>query len=211
MIKIKSPLDDKVFDDMPEPKWRQKGQTMRFPVFAKINGKTAGRDLLENNIPDNEKLSQVIRKMFYNIRTDELDEMFRVNRLGAIELFNTNDQEIGFTLDLRDDYFKLAIGISPVYQYEKLLIIIIEKDIEKSRVITGVARGPYGSGIQSNEKLYTQYKRGKYLDFIDRWHPLLIEAIKRSHHAGQHETNHHLNMHQHNIFWSHVGAIDEAR
>lgn len=153
-------------------------EPMKFPVFEQINGKTPGRDLLENNIPDNEKLSQVIRKMFYDIRTDELDEMFRVNVWGAIELFNTNDQEIGFTLDLSDDYFKLAIGISPDYQYEKLLIIIIEKDIEKSRVITGVARGPYGSGIQSNVKHYTQYKRGKYLDYIDRWHPELIKFVK---------------------------------
>ena len=29
MIKIKSPIDDKVFDDIPEPKWRQEGSTMK--------------------------------------------------------------------------------------------------------------------------------------------------------------------------------------
>lgn len=157
---------------------------MEHIVFEKINGRTAGRDLLEWNKPSCNELNQVIRRMLNEIRNDKINEEYGFEEVGEIELFNTNGQAIGFTLELTDDHFKLAIGITPRYQHEKLLIIIIEKDKVKSRVITGIARGPYGSGIQSNEKHYSTYKYGKYKDYIDRWYPELIKTIKQAKKTG---------------------------
>lgn len=152
---------------------------MEFEIFdKKVNGYTAGRDLLHWNIPANHDLDKVIKDMLYEIRSAKLDESYNAITDGEDKLFNTTGQSLGFTLDYSTDYFRLAVGISPRYMYEKLAIIIIEKDIEKSKVIQGYSFGAYGSGIRSREKYYGEFKKSKYKDYIDRWHSELMKFVK---------------------------------
>lgn len=147
----------------------------------KVNGKTAGRDLLVYNIKDYPQYKEVVRGMLQDIRYDDIDDNLELSKvqdsgLGEDKLFNTEYQYLGHTVEVNNDYFKVAVGITPNYQHEKLKIIIIEKDINQSKVISGISYGPYGSGIRSSEILYSKMKKGKYKEYIDKWHKALIEV-----------------------------------
>lgn len=147
---------------------------------CKVNGHTAGRDLLIYNIKEYPQYREVVKGMLQDIRDDEfgydLDIMNFPGKLGGDKLFNTGLQYIGHTLQVNNDYFKVAVGITPNYQYDKLKIIIIESDIDQSRVISGISYGPYGSGIRSSEILYSKMKKGKYKEYIEKWHKVLSEV-----------------------------------
>lgn len=70
----------------------------------------------------------------------------------------------------------VTIGIEPAYQYESLKIISINKDKSKSYIETGVAWGPYGSGIAKTTKKYSDYKnKTKFVKFVDKWHSVLFK------------------------------------
>ena len=128
-------------------------------AFEPINKYTAGRDILVWNETDNEKLNELIKEMSADYRG---------------KFISSDIQETGWTVEFDKDYFKIAIGVSPRYIEEKLDIIIIEKDISKSKYVTGFSRGYYGSTILSKEKSYNSMVRGKAKEFIDKWHNQLL-------------------------------------
>lgn len=148
----------------------------------KVNGSTAGRDLLVYNINEYPNYKEVVKGMLQDIRNDDIDENLELSKeensgLGEDKLFNTEYQYIGHSIEVINEYFKVAVGITPNYQHEKLKIIIIEKDIDQSRVISGISYGPYGSGIRSSEILYSKMKKGKYKEYIEKWHKELYQVI----------------------------------
>lgn len=70
--------------------------------------------------------------------------------------------------------FEIRFGIEPSYMYEDLKMICFDESKKCSRIVTGIAWGPWGSHIASNQKFYDQYKRrAKFVRFIDKWHEIL--------------------------------------
>lgn len=66
-------------------------------------------------------------------------------------------------------------GIEPTYQFEDLKLIIICKNKEESRYITGRAVGAWASAIQQKTKEYGNYKKtSKFTRFVDKWYPRLF-------------------------------------
>lgn len=85
------------------------------------------------------------------------------------------NSEEGFDFQITDD--SITIGIEPAYQYDRLKLISINKDIRKSYIKTGKAWGPYGSQIAANIKIYGNYKRkSKFVKFVNKWYPKLFET-----------------------------------
>lgn len=71
---------------------------------------------------------------------------------------------------------EVRFGIEPSYMYEELKLICIDKNKEWSRLWTGIAFGPWGSGIRSRHKRYGEYKRkSKFVKFVDEWHKKIYE------------------------------------
>jgi hypothetical protein len=76
--------------------------------------------------------------------------------------------------DAGEDGHEVRLGVEPAYQYEDLKVIIISKEKDYSRIITGRPWGPWGSQVASTIREYGDYKRrSKFVRFIDKWHPLL--------------------------------------
>lgn len=76
--------------------------------------------------------------------------------------------------DFQMEFNSVTVGIEPSYQYERLLIICIHQDKDKSFIREGISFGYYGSRIVSSTKYYKDYKRPcKFKNFIDKWHPIL--------------------------------------
>ena len=84
----------------------------------------------------------------------------------------------GFDFKIESD--QIAVGIEPAYQYDRLRIIAINRDKEKSYIQLGKAWGPYGSGIAKTTRTYGDYKnRSKFIRFVDIWHSFLFySAVK---------------------------------
>jgi len=79
-------------------------------------------------------------------------------------------------VDAGVDGDEVRIGIEPTYMFDPLKAIVIHKNKERSYFITGICRGPWGSGIQSKQKEYGDYVRSsKFVRFIDKWHPKLFQ------------------------------------
>lgn len=75
----------------------------------------------------------------------------------------------GADFQFADDGF--SFGYEPAYQYERLMIIHINKDQGKSYIINGKAFDSYGSGIRKSIRFYSDYKyNSKFKRFIDKWH-----------------------------------------
>jgi len=84
----------------------------------------------------------------------------------------------GFDYQVGPDY--VAVGIEPSYQYEKLKILHINKDKNKSFIQMGKAWGGYGSQVVKTTKFYSDYKyRGKFVKFVDQWHAVLFGEKSR--------------------------------
>ena len=72
---------------------------------------------------------------------------------------------------------EVRFGIEPSYMYEDLKLICIHKEKGLSRLWTGIAWGPWGSGVASKEKFYKDYKNtSKFTRFIDEWHPKIYKS-----------------------------------
>lgn len=71
---------------------------------------------------------------------------------------------------------EVMMGIEPSYMYEGLKIITISERKGESSIATGYAWGAWGTGIRSKERRYDDAKKkGKFVKFIDHWHPLLFK------------------------------------
>lgn len=79
----------------------------------------------------------------------------------------------GFDFSVNKNY--IAVGIEPSYQYDKLKILYIHKNKEKSYIKTGIAFGGYGSQVVASQKFYKDYKNScKFVKFVDKWHNVLF-------------------------------------
>ena len=80
----------------------------------------------------------------------------------------------GLDYDIQED--KIKFGIEPAYQYERLRIIVINRDKPTSHMREGYAWGGYGSDIASKYRFYSDYKRkGKFKKFVDKWHSKIFQ------------------------------------
>lgn len=91
-------------------------------------------------------------------------------------------EEIGgfdFSINLREDGFKIMFGIEPAYKYDPYICYCFDSNKEKSFVHKGKANGYYGSDIVINEVL--KYKKGmcpkEFTDCIDVHYDKLMECI----------------------------------
>lgn len=111
--------------------------------------------ILDNEWTGSEKDDAVIRAM--------LDE--------AIKLYFQEYGGCDFTISKHCVRF----GIEPSYMYQHLKMIHIDREKGSSYFQQGIAWGGWGSDIASNKKWYSDYKkRGKFVKFIDEWHPRLF-------------------------------------
>lgn len=66
-------------------------------------------------------------------------------------------------------------GAEPSYQFDDLKLIIIAKDKNESRYVTGRAVGAWASAIQQKVRSYGDYSRkSKFIRFVDKWHEKLF-------------------------------------
>jgi hypothetical protein len=107
-----------------------------------------------------------------------LDNKGTINALFALAALKEYfGYEEGFDFQINKNY--INIGREPGYQYERLKIISIHKDKDKSYIQTGKAWGPYGSQIVQNKKHYGEYKyNSKFVKFVDKWHEVLFGKKK---------------------------------
>jgi len=69
---------------------------------------------------------------------------------------------------------RIEFGIEPTYQFDKLKIISVNKEIGLSCIQTGVAFDLWGSGICASTKWYKDYKlKSKFVRFVDKWHKII--------------------------------------
>ena len=103
-----------------------------------------------------------------------LDNKGTINALFALAALKEYfEHEEGFDFQINKNY--VNIGREPGYQYERLKIISIHKDKDKSFIQTGKAWGPYGSQIAQSKKHYSEYKyNSKFVKFVDKWHEVLF-------------------------------------
>lgn len=108
-----------------------------------------------------------------------LDNRGEINKeFAAAALKEYFEREEGFDFQLNKKY--VNIGLEPAYQYERLKIISINKDKDKSFIMTGKAWGPYGSQIAKSQKSYSEYKyNSKFVKFVDKWHEVLFGKNKK--------------------------------
>jgi hypothetical protein len=112
-----------------------------------------------------------------------LDNKGTINRSFAFDFLKTflptTSQACDFSI--KDGGNTIMIGIEPTYQYDRMKIISISKDIDKSFFLSGIAWGGYGSNLVYTKKLYNEYKiRSKFIRFVDKWYPkLFIKPIKK--------------------------------
>ena len=66
-------------------------------------------------------------------------------------------------------------GFEPTYQFDPLKLIIIAKDKDESRMVTGRAIEPWAARCLQTIKEYRDYQRkSKFVRFVDKWHPKLF-------------------------------------
>lgn len=91
----------------------------------------------------------------------------------AVEVFPVMRKSGGCDYDVYDNC--VCFGIEPAYQYEDMEIVTIHRDKEQSSYERGVAWGAWGSNIARTKKIYANHKRrGKFVRFVDKWHPILF-------------------------------------
>jgi hypothetical protein len=98
-------------------------------------------------------------------------------RAAAKECYETfGFKQYGYC-DAGEEGNEVRLGVEPAYQYEHLKLIIVAREKDCSRFITGRAWGAWGSEIASTMREYGDYKRrSKFVRFIDKWHPRLYAA-----------------------------------
>ena len=107
-----------------------------------------------------------------------LDNQGKLNKIHKtiLKQFFKEYDHTGCDYGISDNEFKF--GIEPTYFGDDLIIISINKDIEKSYIQTGHAFGYYGTGIRSKTKYYKDCKyNGKFKRNIDNWHKLLTPSV----------------------------------
>ena len=108
-------------------------------------------EILENKWSKDERLNKVLKAMF-----KEVIPLY-FSKWGGVD-FKIRENRIEF-------------GIEPAYQYEKLLFITIDRNINESRYTSGIAWGAWGSELAIKERYYGDYKyKSKFCKFIDKWH-----------------------------------------
>lgn len=110
---------------------------------------------------------------FGNNTKELLDNVGELNKKFASDAVKTYfRKEEGFDFKVAKHF--VMVGLEPGYQYERLKIVSICRD-KKSSFRQGYAWGPYGSGIRSTTKYYSEYKtKCKFTKFVDKWHPILF-------------------------------------
>lgn len=79
------------------------------------------------------------------------------------------------TIDAGADEYGIVFGIEPAYKDWELKIIVFMQNKSRCRYETGIARGWYGSQIQSSDRYYGDYKYStKFTKFVDKWHSRLF-------------------------------------
>lgn len=134
--------------------------------------------MFEWNIAKYPQFKETVKAMLTSIRSDEFEDdlIHTVNRdIGKDILCNTHLMYLGHTVDVDNNYFVVAVGYNPVYANDTFMAIVIEKDITKSRMVTGYARQNYATGLMITVKEYTDMQRGKYKEYIETWHKALCE------------------------------------
>jgi hypothetical protein len=97
----------------------------------------------------------------------------KLNNEFADDALKTYFEDSGFDFQVTDD--AVVIGIEPSYQYDRMLIISINKEKNKSFMERGKAWGPYGSQVAKNTTVYADHKKkGKFVKFVDKWHQILF-------------------------------------
>lgn len=80
-------------------------------------------------------------------------------------------------IDAGADVFGIKFGIEPAYKDHELKLITFLQEKNRCQYETGIARGWYGSQIQSTIRYYQSYKySSKFTRFIDKWHSRLFDT-----------------------------------
>lgn len=117
-------------------------------------------ELLDNN-------RKIEKSEFWDKFLDDATETFEpIKDMGG---FDFHAEEYGF-----------SFGVEPAYEGEDLFIIgfnFITKDL--SYYVKGIARGPYGSDIESEKTLYKEADNSIEKQFIDKWYDQIKEEVAK--------------------------------
>lgn len=104
-------------------------------------------------------------------KSNKLNKIINAAAKEAYELFFKGTKMDDGYCDAQYRDMEVTLGIEPSYMYERLKIIVIDKQKEYSYIQTGYAWGPWGTGIRSKTKYYKEMKyNSKYKNFINKWH-----------------------------------------
>jgi hypothetical protein len=106
-----------------------------------------------------------------------LDNKGKINKVFANEVIDTFFKGDG--CDFKVTKKGVTLGIEPAYQYEKLRIIHIDKNIGESYYWYATAFGYYGSKLVGKKKFYKDYKfNSKFKRLVDKYHAVLFKDKK---------------------------------
>lgn len=104
-----------------------------------------------------------------------LDNKGKLNKKFANEVTDLYFKKIG-GFDFKVTKNSVLVGIEPAYQYERLIVICINKNKKESYKQYGKAFGAYGSQIAKTTKFYKEYKnKCKFTKFVDKYHGILFK------------------------------------
>ena len=107
-----------------------------------------------------------------------LDNTGKLDKKFADDALDTYfSEEEYFDFKVTDDL--IVVGVEPAYQHEKIKIIGIAKDKDKSFIRSGTSFGPYGSRIVSTTREFKSYKNYcKFTRFVNKWHGEFFDGRK---------------------------------
>jgi hypothetical protein len=77
--------------------------------------------------------------------------------------------------DFQIDDNQISVGIEPTYQFDRLHVLTIHRQKDKSGWVRGKAFGAYGSQVVTERRILGDYKyQSKFVRFVDKWHPILF-------------------------------------
>lgn len=111
----------------------------------------------------------------------KLDKLINECAKDCYETFFKGTQMDYDGIDAGASVFGIKFGVEPAYKDQELKVINFLRNKERCSYETGIARGWYGSQIQSSIRFYDSYKyKSKFTRFIDKWHPVLFAPTNNS-------------------------------
>jgi len=123
---------------------------------------------LDNSWSRNTELNKIADKML----DEALEKLFRINDIYAFD----------FKVESKNNQFVITFGREPAYKYDPYLMFCITSYYKDSYMKKGKAEGYYGDNVKIyyDKKIVDEDCDKVFVDFVDKWYPLLLETLKNN-------------------------------